>query len=614
MRKLDNVFVDESNNIYFYDKAGMLYLYDEIKNTLYPFLMNFTHVKQVSKIYNKYYVLTNNSIAIFNSRLESLENYKFLDNGQYYELYSDKIHYYHSDDSLYYLFERELYCICDFTTLRVTNRSKIKNICDNLRDFVILQNYLLIHKDISCEIYKIKNDNLKHIATLDLSIDEFKNIVYIDKKCNLIFSDSSIYNLDSNDTNYLNELDVDIYYYFNKIVAFLNGDELIIFYDDLYKPLIYDSIFKIKNFQKCGDICMTIYDVENFKCSIIQKNNLQVFMCNNKIYIMGNNNGNIANTNYNFNNINNFNYEHINKLDISIDIPLIPQIMDTISMIYRNNTDKKYEFDIIDNITHDVISYGTGATRQVFSIINKELGDEINNIENCNYDLFGLGQLFYFVFNKSRYEKYEYIDNYFFYLICKEIDYKYLFITCKKYDGDKYYKFYKQLLCDDKLLDDIDIEVNTPIEYVDYILSCDLSQEKKECYKQFVSGFLFFLKRDKLLEYLPLNYFIEKCYTKNLNNFKIRYDCINTNIEDENMFEQIFNKLTTEELSNVKENITGTKYFNGTINIVFDNIDTNILYNISTCYNELTIYNEASNDILSKVIESLKCKDNLMIN
>ena len=211
-------------------------------------------------------------------------------------------------------------------------------------------------------------------------------------------------------------------------------------------------------------------------------------------------------------------------IDIDINFPIIEQLINTIPSIYRLNNEMIYCFEQVDT-NSNIISYGEGVTRHVFNMLRKEIDILFeNNLASKNNflstvptemasknnflstvptemvqmkkgDCFKLGKLFYFC-NRDGGETFFNIHPYFFYALslrgCGKSDHITLLKKFKSDDFETYHKQYIRYLENPKELEDLDLDIKTAENFIEFLFTHNLTKEQIELYDKFIDGFCFF--------------------------------------------------------------------------------------------------------------------------
>jgi hypothetical protein len=362
---------------------------------------------------------------------------------------------------------------------------------------------------------------------------------------------------------------------------------------------------------------------------------------------------------------NEFDSKFNNPNEITIDIdpnkPVYDQSVGIIPNLYRTNNVLIFRFEQVDAY-YNVTSYGDGVTRHVFRQLRKEidnlLKDQIENLSEK--DSFNLGKMIYFcAFNGN--ELFSQLNPYFFYLLSKESDYFNLLTTFKGDNCKQYMELYIKYKSNPEELIKLDIGLNNHLEYMKFLFESSLSDKLITNYQNIVNGFLLNLKRNKLfgiIGKLPLIGLIHSLVVDEYFEAKLTFHKDDKKfISEKNFdiytdtFQKILDEFTTTEKIIFLQNITGSSYYNGIVKIIFsyeqtemnttqtiydedtiideDNendvnpetlnviINLNTLnkennqpsYQISTCFSELTIYLEPTEENLRQIMNVLILED-----
>lgn len=349
-------------------------------------------------------------------------------------------------------------------------------------------------------------------------------------------------------------------------------------------------------------------------------------------------------------------------MDVNPKKSFLEQFGNIIPYIYRLNDEMKFLFEQVDE-QGEIISYGRGVTRQVYTILRKEIDLILKNkLENYNNEqAFNLGKLIYFCNNDGK-EKFNCLHPIFFLLICNESDYPTLIKKFKESNHEIYLKQYWTFQENLTELINLEIGLLTIFDYMQFLLANDLTEKEINLYKEIVKGFNYFLRRKndyQFIKQLPILFLIKLLITNNQFDayftFKLKGDVSNQNkIEPSKTFMKCFQELSHEEKLIFLQNITGTQYYHGNIviNFMYDlspiilqqniydeeleiednlennenhetrtiiiNLDDHIenfskpMYQISTCHSELMINIPPTKENIQNIIKILTVEDNTL--
>nr|QZX43092.2 hypothetical protein [Mimivirus sp.] len=193
---------------------------------------------------------------------------------------------------------------------------------------------------------------------------------------------------------------------------------------------------------------------------------------------------------------------------------------------------------------------------------------------------------------------------------------------------------------------------------MEYILSSNLSSHVIELYKYIAKGFMYLLERNpnyKFIRLCHLPYLINRLISTDYFELALNFTVKNNKIDIDlyhnfkNIFLEVFGKLTVPQVSIFSQNLTGSQFYFGKINVVFgykrpkvihqavyqdDIIDESINnseepieetrleiqdiskpeYLISTCNAEIIINIYPNQENIEKIINLLTVPDNSLKN
>jgi hypothetical protein len=361
------------------------------------------------------------------------------------------------------------------------------------------------------------------------------------------------------------------------------------------------------------------------------------------------------------------------SIDINIGLPYIQQFSSLVQMLYRMNSSNVFIFQNVREFSKNVINYGAGSSRQIIDVLGEEI-DEIllNKFSNVSaINIFELGMLIYFCHWECKMKINNLHPLFHHYLANSKTNHLLLLRKFKPNDYTLYENQYLEYEKDETKLHEL--ELNNLSEYIEYIIGSDLSESDKACYKILCDGYSHYLRKNKYYSRIS-HYYIDFTFDTLIPTDKIVYDVFkftmthNTLID--NLYGLMYNMSTSfmllshDDILTLKKNLTGSKYYNGTITICLNykgeicneqklqnthfyfkthyldnetnhdiifytseiDEDTNNIvdyftsdyhanaYNISTCFTKLIINISPTSDNIDKIISSLIIEDNYMIN
>lgn len=619
-RKIQQIFLDkEYNYIYIVDSENILYLYES--NQYYPFLAVMDNVKDCFMVDGFFFVHHAKTITIFDQELTKTESVNTnwitknidyvcynklrniivtLENGEIYVNKNIGI-----EDSLDDIIQR----ISLSHKYKYVNNELILTGYYNYEEIKITDNFLLAFNDGVMDIFDLNKNNIEYVASLDIDINIYQEICEFDKLNNM-------FNLLSGDKisltgniyiqNYTHQTTNNPIFY-EQGIYFLAKNKYVlchnkkIKYESIIKPLLFIlPTIKINITEVSVDQqLITIILPKNMKFNIISNKISQIMMLNDKYYKIQDNLPEILFLDdlVYYDKIISYGTEKTETtliIDIETSKSIISQLVNIIPQIYRLNNEMMYKFEQIDSHSN-VVSYGEGVTRQIFNVLRIE----IDNIFEKKFDLyeskdvFNIGKLMYFC-NKDGNETFFNIHPYFFYSLSKKSDHHILLKKFKSDNYEMYHKQYTQYLTDPTILAEIDSEIKNANDYIKYLFTCDLSEKQICMYDNLVRGFCSYSNKNKyyhLVKKLPITYYINQLINTSFFDieldFSVKNDSVNKNYfyTFREIFQSIFNKLSKNEIIVFAQNITGSQYYSGKINIVF-------AYKSKELITQQTVYNE----------------------
>lgn len=650
---IKHVFIDKTKNVFVLDNNDILYRKKD--NIYYPFSIRIKNIKKCFIMNNKIFIYNKNTLFIFEDEIN-----KIIDSGNSNWL-SKKIDQidYHPIYNLFITLEKGIINLYYTTNsnegILKISFDEINNmlLCKKFKLIKILKDYLFVYGNKKIYIFQIQNDNLSYLNQIQSTRNNFNILDQFDEQI--------IYLLELNDPDYDNIIrlfneenlifddKINKFYdtYTNKILIYQTDNYLELYYPyskyiSHIKPLINNLKEFLTNEQICTnkrklDILMfndlLCFNKINFKSSInfkyIIENDSQIIICDGKAYILNNKFEEIIieNNKIYYDALINLKSEKTNELiviDIDLSKPIINQLINIIPNIYRLNNDFIFHFENVD-MNDNIISYGDGITRSVFTKLRKEIDDFLlSSMEEWSIsDITKIGKLLYFC-NYEGNEKFFNIHPYFFYKISDNNDIEIVLEHLKGVDyKNQYLKYQKNI----NELNELDMDFNNITDYLNYIFTINLTNKKIESYDALINGYLMFLKRNSIyniIKHLSILYIIKQLIGKKTFITKIIFHAEKIISDDKlkeyiNNFNDCFNKLTDNDKSVFVNNVTGSQYYNDDIKIIFsynhENLNTKKLnYQIITCKAELIIFDEPIKENINNILNSLIVDDQYIKN
>lgn len=687
-RKIQNIFFDKANNIYLVDDVGVLYWYQ--KDFFYPFLEWMDDIKNCFMIGQTIFVHHDTTISQFSLSLYPLGNEKWITK------YIDDVCYHKDLNIIVTLEQGEIYINYNVSVLendmldeesheylntvkRVSLSHRVKYVNNTMyvskyhkfEKIKIIDDFLMVYANNKINFFYLRMDDFKPLTQITAKQDIFDNIsevnqIYIFQMNGNIVNTDKLFGSHTNWFSCLN----DPIYQKQKIYLLLKDGYLLCCYENNKYETIIEPLLKVlpKDFHSTVPITdsekfTTVKLLKNHKVCIVSNNLKQLIFYDGKIYLINNMLDEISLD------PDQVVYDHLNyylkssvKNDLVIDIDtnksVFHQLMNIIPYLYRLNHDKNYCFEQIDQFSN-VISYGIGVTRSIFTFLAKEIDEHFkNNFSSFKLnDAFNIGKLLFFCSWEGN-ERFFNVHPYFIYKLSKESDNIYLLKKFKGNDFNTYYQQYLRYYSNPKELVDLDLGLNDHNDYVKYLMLENLSSEQIAFYDLMADGFRFFAIRNKLNSLIPklsINYYTNLLIADGYFNAVINFDVESDRVSDyyfeqfKRIFTKLFNKLDNKQIAVFCQNITGSQYYSDEINVVlaydsdipnsfhqiFD-MDTIILnennepidvnetiidmdtqysneeklaYKISTCNAEIIIYVMPTEENLENIINALVVED-----
>lgn len=705
IRPIKKTFLDRSGTIYVVDNTGIIYMYEG--GEFYPFvnpIENIMHdIKNCFLINSTFFVYHSNTISMFDENLFRIE----LDENTWITHNIDFVCYHSEYDLVAILKNSELFV---YTNVSVDSNDEIveiplSHICKydngeirikeyNLFDHIkIVDNILLAlnENDLSVFLLEPNNEIIRRISRLNVNKKLYDRIInYNDEHNIFILNNGNYLTLDGIfhiPNNYLDKTFNNFIFNRAKCFFLVENDMLLCYYEqDKYDTVIKEMLNLLSNPKHTiSDVSnkshklLTLSLPNNINFDIINSNFSQLIICNGEPYIIEQNWHKIVLTDnvIYFDRILEYYPEKTDtKLLIDIDVKrsVVDQLINSIPSLYRLNNEMIYCFEQINFRDQDgedpagtekdtdevVLSYGEGVTRQVFNDLRKELDKIMENkfIGLSPHECYNLGKLLYFC-NRDGHQTFESIHPYFFYLLSNKTDDLTLLQKFKGSDYQLHHDQYIQFTNNPHLLENLDLGLLTPNDFIKYILNSDLTPKEIILYENFFRGYLFFAKRHKLrklIKNFPIKYHIETLVATNFFDAELEYNIKSYSVSKNNfkmfcfIFRKLFDKLTKKEKSYFLQNVTGSCYYNGVVKITLgyeekelittqtvynedvigedaesisdiiigldtsENESTTLSYSISTCNTELIINTKPTEENLIAILNLLIIEDSCMRN
>lgn len=669
-KQINAIFLDKKNNIYVVDENNILYLIQQDNDTFIPFMAELKNVHKCFLLNGLFYVHHNQTITMFNEKLEKINvfNDVLTDFVDYHES-MDIIAVISNNQETFIYFDIQTNFIKSIALnyIYITSNDTVRRIEHQKFDAItIVDNYLLAYLYDTMSVYQLLPHMIKPVRNIHITERIYADIFDYDKNYdafNLIHANCDGgnmlsmkgYIIDNNelydnllkDNWAVHENDVITGYktingaiccnvklvnafklvnhklYYNRVFVILSKQYFYCYHATVdYQKIINSLVLHLPitdpvTFQLSPETSVTILSIpDDIIIELIYNRKSQIIFYANRSYIIGDVLREIVITRdaINFENIITSRTEKINKrliIDVATSQSIVDQLVDMIPNIYRLNKEYIYHFEQTDD-KGEILSYGEGSTRQVFDMCRNEF-DAIfkNNFEGYTLlQVFHLGRLFYFC-NRDGDQKFFNIHPYFFYLLSHEVDHLHLL---KKFEGRDYIMYsrqYQDYKSNPALLELLDLDLHTIDDYVNYLLSYGLSNERKRCYEEFVKGFMFFTMRLKLynlIKGLPVEYYIQQLVADEYFRAKLKFSHSYLKAG----FTKVFDPLSEHEKAIFLQNVTGSKYYRGIVRInIGDTTSEQYSYKINTCEAKLVVHETAD---LKEVIAALIIEDTYMRN
>jgi len=196
---------------------------------------------------------------------------------------------------------------------------------------------------------------------------------------------------------------------------------------------------------------------------------------------------------------------------------------------------------------------------------------------------------------------------------------------------DMYYKQYHQYLTDPEQTVNFCMDIKDADEFIRYLFTSELNEEQIVLYDEFISGFCYYDNRDRhrnIITKMPILLYMERLLPSEYFNAEIEfYKDVDFDVTSEDfdvfckIFKKLFYALPTDTKSSIAQNITGSYYYYGTIDVVYRYTKNNHLSNtcsqtyfISTCTTKLVVNVPPTKDSVSDLLAMLAIEDNHMRN
>ncbi|BCS83227.1 hypothetical protein QLL95_gp0896 [Cotonvirus japonicus] len=663
--KINKLFLDDNDNIYILDNNNIFYLYTD--HQYYPFSSKLNNIRQCFMMNDMYVVHHDSTISLFDKNQIEIER-------RYNIWVTNDI------DDVCYEFDLNLIITLEkgnifinFNYDDIVNRTCLNMIYnDNYHHFhsyehiKIINKLLLAYKNGTMDIFLLDHNKTKFYRSAGIDLHEFSKIIEYKSMLNCFISnDFSCYFLTDDqdihqDLN--NYMFPKIGYYFVNIDKSLYCYHKVSYYSTIIVPLLSIMPVMTKSMINLshGNQLMVLTFKDDISFEIISHcDEKQILVYNNEYYLINNNYEKIIFDEIlvNYDTINNFYTEKTDEefvTDIQENKSVVDQLINIIPNIYRINNKFIYLFEQVNN-TGKVVSYGDGVTRFVYNSLRKEL-DDILDKKFCDYNdetVIKLGKLLYFC-NTDGFETFGNIHPYFFYCLSKKMDVNFLLKKFKSSEYNNFYKLYKEYSMNPQLLIDLDIGLNSADDYIKNIMISDLTDNEIYLYDKFVKGYMFFMKRSAIYEIIKnysVSFYVNKLLFDGYFEVCPLFRMYNDNVCQHNfqifckIFEELFRELSKHEVSCFSQNITGSNYYVGDINILYayednlnksnnkhndeshveqnieqnieqtieqnieQNVSNNLSYQISTCNTELIVNIPATFDNVKQLINALTIED-----
>ena len=603
---IKQAFLDKDDNLFIIDTNNTLYLYRD--DYFHPFIRVMENIRLCFNILDKYFVWYQRNLMVFDYDL--IVSDAFNDEG------TDALFLSKTIDQLDYLFpfrilitlengEMWLYHFNDdldeYMMLPLSYNFPLltgglhNNATQTYEEFKVIGNLILAYSKDLVFIFAIRKPiECIYLTTIYLKYQLFDSIVGLNIKQNaFVMKNGHLFTIDMNNTlsNWRVKSVSQVYI---QLKPNLYGESLVSLYGiELIKSkqelicictpnrqsiistlLTHVPLIKLAQEETIKGEIKTTFEIPTTEIDVISGHTITIITSEHKVYVLTDTFKEIElnETNISYSTLIEARPEKsLVPLTIDIDVSrsVKEQLINIIPAIYRLNNDLDINFEQV-NTDRTVKSYGDGVTRQIFSLLRKEL-DEIlaakfaGCMTNNKFELYDLGGLLYFC-NRDGSERFFHLHPYFFYTMKKykidvsmgpndkidvsmgpndkidvsmgpndkidvsmgpndkidvsmgpnnkhtdeDADIRYLLQVFKPTDYQSFYQQYLTYKEDPTKLTLVDPGMSTYQHYLQYIFSSDLSAEEVAAYNEFVRGFYAFFARNDYIDFLqtlPIFYY-----------------------------------------------------------------------------------------------------------
>lgn len=278
---------------------------------------------------------------------------------------------------------------------------------------------------------------------------------------------------------------------------------------------------------------------------------------------------------------------------------VMQQVWNVMSAVFRHNPELVYVFRKRDK---NLESYGAGTSRQILHEIKSELNHRLTSIcDATDAEIMMYGFFIYF----CCWVKKEHLDEntlkpYFYYLLCDKSHTQYLELL-QRFRPNDYEKFRDQYwlyVSNPELLiatetDIFGVCVKTHHEFVMYLVTRDMTEAEMDTYHKLLAAYRNAQQKHeyvKIITKLPLScqtyYLLPPSQQKIKLVFHNQTDFPASEFNKfKSKFQECFRELTIDKKRIFCQNVTGSQYYTGEVNIVLKKPDSTPPkeYEISTC-------------------------------
>lgn len=615
-RIISNAFIDKSSTIYLVDNKGILYVHE--KEICYPFPIIIPEIKNCFFLGKYYYIHHGTTIKVFNDDFYPCSDQTNL-------VITSNINKVCYSDNLQIIVTLEKGEI--FINFVAKNNFKRMNLnkiygtsgyVDYYNDMKIINNNLFCIEKSKVNIYHLERSTIRYVQTICLDNEIFQSIFDYDMENNILYLSNG--NILSIGNDYKNSLVKQIFFQKRPYCFFVVNDGILCYLNEEADNILtkISNMLPVKSVETIIESekkrLVKILLPEDFNVKIIDNNIEQMVLFDNSVILIKG--GNLVNICIDvnrifYNKVLAIDYEKY-EIDLTIDIvdqkSIVEQLISIIPLIYRCNNEKNFLFEQIDS-EHNVKSYGIGVCRQTFHLLRKEIDDILknnfgpesntnNNTDNVDY--FRLGCLSYFC-NREGHESFFCLHPYFFYKLAQDLtDYEILIKTFMASDTELIYEQFVQYQSNPSLLSELDMNIDTIEQYVEYIFSSNLEEISKKRWDLFYQGFLFCSNKhpfSSIINKLPINYHISNLMAEGIVKPELTY--VVDQYCDSNKysmfckyFDEAVSNLTADQMIVFVQNITGSEYYSGKIRIILSNKQNLNITSVQNIYDENTLDEE----------------------